>query len=146
MATDQAIPEDYLTGNRRHRRIMYRVQMRSPFKHDRDTDVIDGVYRDPEGDTIGRLIMVEPGRPDLFLVIPEEAVPLVHVEAALEADSRAASYDRVFGLLYDPGEVPLAGVREMGDRWEAGDLVVYTFEADEEALEAQAPVLPPDRI
>jgi len=28
-------------------------------------------------------------------------------------------------------------VRDTGDRWESGDLVVYTFETDEEALVAQ---------
>ncbi len=138
MATESAAPREFFTGNRRHRRILYRVQMSSPFKHGRDTDIIDGVYADTAGEPLGRLIVPDTGRtPDSFLVLPDEEIPLVHVEAALEADIRVSGYEQLFGLLYDPGERPVEGVAEMGDRWVAGDLVVYPFETDEEALEAQ---------
>lgn len=138
MATDPATPPEFLTGNRRHRRILYRVLMRRPFRHDLDTDIIDGLYRDTEGAPLGGLVSAEtPVPPDRFLVLPDEGIPLVHVESALEADSRIEQYEQVFGLLYDPGETPVDGVKEMGDRWESGDMVIYTFETDEEALEAQ---------
>jgi hypothetical protein len=139
MATDSETPREYLTGKRRHRRILYRALMRRPFRHDLDTDIIDGIYRDTEGDPLGRLITPDDPHPlDRFLVLPDEDIPLVHVESALEADTRVGTYEQVFGLLYDPGETPVQGVRETGDRWESGDLVIYTFETDEEALEAQA--------
>jgi hypothetical protein len=138
MATDPATPREYLTGERRHRRILYRVQMERPFRHDEDIDIIEGIYRDPEGEPLGRLIAAETPPPlDRFVVLPDEDIPLVHVESALEADGRVTSYEQVFGLLYDPSETPAQGVRDTGDRWESGDLVVYTFETDEEALLAQ---------
>ncbi len=139
MAADSETPREYLTGNRRHRRILYRALMRRPFRHDLDTDIIDGIYRDTEGDALGRLIAPDGPNPlDRFLVLPDEDIPLVHVESALEADTRVGTYEQVFGLLYDPAETPVKGVRDTGDRWESGDLVIYTFESDEEALEAQA--------
>ncbi|GMV84520.1 MAG: hypothetical protein AMXMBFR80_03780 [Dehalococcoidia bacterium] len=139
MAADSETPREYLTGNRRHRRILYRALMRRPFRHDLDTDIIDGIYRDTEGEPLGRLIAPDGPNPlDRFLVLPDEDIPLVHVESALDADTRVGTYEQVFGLLYDPGETPVQGVRETGDRWEGGDLVIYTFETDEEALEAQA--------
>ena len=137
-----AIPESsepFVTGNRRHRRIAYRGSLAAGFSRDADSDMIDGEYRDGEGDLVGRLIL-EQRRHEAaraFLVIPQEDIPLVHVEAALEADHRITGYEQVFALLYRPGEVPAKGVRETGDRWDDGELVAYTFETDEEALEAQ---------
>ena len=127
------------TRQRKHRRIAYRVQLNRPFRHNQDTDVIDGLYRDSDGDPIGQLLVAEqPHRkPETFLVIPAESLSLLHVEAALERDHRVKGYEQVFGLLYDPDEEPAAGVRASGDRWESGDLVVYTFETDEDALSAQ---------
>lgn len=123
---------------RKHRRIAYRVEIR-PFRHGRDTDLIEGFYRDREGRIIGRLLLADQPHEllEVFLVIPDESLPLVHVEASLDADRRVRSYEQVFGLLYEPSEEPAPGVRENGDRWEAGDLVVYTFETDEDALTAQ---------
>lgn len=130
----------FVTGNRRHRRIAYRGWLDAPFSRDSDSDMIDGEYRDVEGDLVGKLIL-EQRRHEAaraFLVIPEEDIPLVHVEAALEADSRISGYEQVFALLYRPGEAPVKGVSDTGDRWDDGELVAYTFETDEEALEAQA--------
>ena len=43
---------------RKHRRIAYRVAIRS-FRHTRDTDLIEGVYRDREGSTIGRVLLTD---------------------------------------------------------------------------------------
>jgi hypothetical protein len=124
---------------RKHRRIAYRAQMSRPFKHAEDSDLIDGVYRDLDGRVIGPIIFAEPphARPDVFLLVPDEALPLVHVEAALDADHRITAYEQVFGLLYEAGEQPAPAVAATGDRWDAGDLVVYTFESDEDALAAQ---------
>jgi hypothetical protein len=126
-------------AGRKHRRIAYRVRMARPFRHSEDNDIIDGVYSDPDGGSIGLLIPVEDGdrAPQEFLVVPNEQIPLVHVEAALENDHRVSGYEQVFGLIYDEGETPAVGVAATGDRWDAGDIVVYTFESDEEALAAQ---------
>jgi hypothetical protein len=123
---------------RKHRRIAYRVRMARPFRHSQDDDIIDGVYRDSDGGSIGLLIPAEDGdtAPQAFLVVPNEDLPLVHVEAAFENDHRISGYEQVFGLVYDEGEAPAPGVAATGDRWDA-DVVVFTFESDEEALTAQ---------
>jgi hypothetical protein len=138
MTTQSTTPGAFMTGNRRHRRIAYRATFTLPFKHE-DTDLIEGVYRDREGDPLGRAILEQRRHeaPLAFLVLPEEEIPLVHVEATLDADPRIGEYDQVFALLYGADEEPLAGVRDTGERWDDGELVVYAFETDEEALEAQ---------
>jgi hypothetical protein len=120
---------------RKHRRIAYRASVRHGFDRTRDTDAIEQLYRDPEGDAIGQLLVDEPG--DFFLVIPEENIPLVHVEATLEADHRVEGYEPVYVLIYDPDEFASRGVVETGERWDGGDIVVFTFESDDQALEAQ---------
>lgn|GEM_PF-5320463 len=139
MPTDTTIPDPFLTGNRRHRRIAYRATLSRPFHHE-DTDLIEGHYADVEGEPLGRAILEDrPHDPPLgFLLIPEEDIPLVHVEARLEQDPRVAAYEQVVALLYRSEEQPVAGVREMGERWDDGEVVAYVFESDEEALEAQA--------
>jgi len=138
VVTPTAPPDGVGQPKRKHRRIAYRVEIR-PFRHGRDTDLIEGFYRDREGRTIGQLLLADQQHepPKVFLVIPDESLPLVHVEASLDADRRVSIYEQVFGLLYEPNEETAPGVRENGDRWEAGDLVVYTFETDEDALTAQ---------
>lgn len=138
MTTEATTPDPLMTGDRRHRRIAYRASLALAFNHE-DTDLIEGVYRDPEGDALGKAILEQRRReaPVAFLVIPEEEIPLVHVEAALDADSRIGSYDQVFALIYRTGEAVARGVREMGERWDDGEFVAYAFESDEEALEAQ---------
>lgn len=139
MATIPESKDPFLTGDRRHRRIAYRGSLVRPFHRDADSDQIDGEYRDSEGELIGRMILEqrrhEPAH--AFLVIPEEDIPLLHVEAALEADHRVGSYDRVFALLYRTGETPAKSVSEMGARWDDGEFVAFAFETDDEALEAQ---------
>ena len=139
MVTLPESKDPFLTGDRRHRRIAYRGSLVTQFQRDADSDQIDGDYRDAEGDLIGRMILEQRRREEAhaFLVIPEEDIPLLHVEAALESDHRVGSYDRVFVLLYRTGETPLEGVSEMGVRWDDGEVVAYAFETDDEALEAQ---------
>lgn len=139
LAIEPPITNPLLTGSRRHRRIAYRVTLSRPFRHDSDTDLIDGVYRDQEGDPIGQIMLDDqPDRLlDTLLVIPLENLPLVHVEAALDADHRITGYEQVFALLYLADERALPEVREAGDRWSDGEYVAYTFESDEEALAAQ---------
>ncbi len=137
-----ALPEandEFLTGDRRHRRIAYRGWLSGTFHRDTDSDMIDGEYRDGEGDLVGRLVLEQRRHEEAraFLIIPEETIPLVHVEAALESDHRISNYEQVFALLFGPGESASRTVRETGDRWDDGELVAYTFETDEEALEAQ---------
>lgn len=124
--------------SRKHRRIAYRVQLNRPFRHAEDTDIIDGVYGDGSNGPLGPILLPS-GDHDrtALLILPAEDIPLLHVEAAMDKDHRVESFEQVVGLLYDPGEPVSPGVRDTGDRWDAGDLVVYTFESDEEAVEAQ---------
>lgn len=124
--------------SRKHRRIAYRVQLNRPFRHSEDTDIIDGVYSDGTNGALGPILLPSgdhDGR--ALLVLPEEDIPLIHVEAAMDNDHRVDSFEQVFGLLYDPDEPVPGGVGGVGDRWDAGDLIVYTFESDEDAVEAQ---------
>jgi hypothetical protein len=129
-------PPGALTGHRRHRRIAYRCAFGEPLAHTGAPYLVEGIYRDREGKRIGPVFTNE-DPPEEFLVLPDEEIPLVHVEAALDADHRVASYEQVVGLLFDPQERVPRGVDENGERWDNGELVVYTFESDEEALEAQ---------
>lgn len=129
-------PPGALTGKRRHRRIAYRCAFGEPLAHTGAPYLVEGVYTDREGDPIGPVFTNE-DPPEEFLVLPDEAIPLVHVEAALDADPRVASYEQVVGLLFDPQEAVPPGIEENGERWENGELVIYTFETDDEALEAQ---------
>lgn len=124
--------------SRKHRRVAYRVQLNRPFRHSEDTDIIDGVYNDGTNGGIGPILLPS-GDHDrtALLILPDEEIPLLHVEAAFDADHRIQGYEQVVGLLYDPGEPVAPGVRENGDRWDAGDLVVYSFETDEDAVESQ---------
>ena len=139
MTTEATRPDPFMTGDRRHRRIAYRATFARPFDHE-DTDLIEGLYRDPEGEAIGKAILEQRRHeaPQAFLVIPEEEIPLVHVEARLDDDPRVGSYDQVFALLYGSDETPGRGVRATGEKWDDGELVAFAFESDEEALEAQA--------
>ncbi|MEO8541237.1 MAG: hypothetical protein ABI577_15965 [bacterium] len=139
MSTMPHSEDAFVTGDRRHRRIAYRGALVGTFTRDADSDMIDGEYRDSEGDVIGPMLTEQRRHEEAraFLVIPNESIPLVHVEAALEGDHRVGGYEQVFALLYRPGETPVRGVHEMGDRWDDGELVAYTFETDDEALEAQ---------
>lgn len=138
MSIEAKTPDPFMTAGRRHRRIAYRASFARAFNHE-DTDLIEGIYNDREGDPLGRAFLEQRRHeaPQAFLLLPEESVPLVHVEATLEADPRVGSYDRVFSLLYRSEETPVREVREMGERWDDGELLVYAFETDEEALEAQ---------
>jgi hypothetical protein len=71
------------------------------------------------------------------LLIPDEAVPLMHVQATLDADHQVVAYDMVVALLYAPGEDPPPGVIEAGDRWDSGDMRIYLFEDDDAAAAAR---------
>lgn len=139
MAGESIARDPLLTGNRRHRRIGYRLQMSRPFRHDEDTDLIDGEYRDSEGELVGALFTDETrsGEVRALLVIPPEEIPLMHVEAAFEGDHRLTSYEQVVALVYRADEQPAPGVSQLGDRWEDGEWLIYTFESDDEALTAQ---------
>lgn len=119
---------------RRHRRIAYRVSVTRHFERSRDSDWIDDVYRDPEGDRIGTIFA---RGHDVLLVLPDESIPLVHVEAALDSDRRISDVEPVVALVYEGGESPAASVRDSGDRWDSGDAFLYVFATDDEALEAQ---------
>lgn len=119
---------------RKHRRIAYRVSVTRHFERSRDSDWIDDVYRDREGDRIGPIFA---RGHDVLLVLPDESIPLVHVEAALDADRRVNDVEPVVALVYESGETPTPSVRDSGERWDGGDAFLYVFATDDEALEAQ---------
>jgi hypothetical protein len=119
--------------------------MTRPLRLAEDSDLVDGAFLDNGGRVIGPLILAEPaGRhPDSFLVIPDEDLPLVHVEAAFENDHRVSGYEQVIGLIYDRSETPSGTVAVTGDRWDGAEVVIYTFETDEDADEARQPATEP---
>lgn len=124
---------------RRRPRLAYLVRMSRPFRHEEDTDLIDGLYVDHEGEPLGALVLRDRrGDPlDTFLVVAAPGVVAVHAEGAFEADHRVTSYERLAALVYGPEEEPAAGVQRNGDRWDTGDEVVFTFETEDDAVLAQ---------
>jgi hypothetical protein len=129
-------PPGALTGTRRHRRIAYRCAFTEPSAYSGAPYLVEGVYYDRRGGRIGPVFTNE-DPPEEFLLLPDEELPLMHVETALDLDHRVSSYEQVVGLMFDPHEDVPEGIEENGERWDNGELVVYTFETDDEALEAQ---------
>lgn len=123
----------------KHRQIAFLVEFEHPMTRASGEDVFFGDYIDPEGDRVGRLLHRR-GDPEgeRALLVPDEAIPLMHVEAALDGDHRVTSYGMVVALIYGPGERPPAAVVETGDRWDAGDLHIFLFEDDESAEMARS--------
>lgn len=122
----------------KHRQIMYLVDFAHPLTDRFDGDLFEGEYRDHEGGVIGRVLhRRNDPRPTRGLVVPDESVPLVHVESALDADHGIDSFAMVIALAYGPGEDPPDGVADTGDRWDIGAVHVYLFEDDEAAALAR---------
>lgn len=119
----------------RHRQVAYRLELAHPISKERsDEDLFFGSYADPEGDHLGQLVHRAHDRASTQgLLIPEETIPLVHVEAALEADHRVTGFDMVVALVYEADEIPPAVVVETGDRWDAGGMHIFLFEDDDAA-------------
>jgi hypothetical protein len=125
----------------KHRQIAYRVELSRGITRDTGEDLFFGVYRDPEGGRVGRfLYRRHEAAPSCGLLIPDEAIPLMHVEEALDTDHRVSSFGMAIALIYRRGEQPHAGVVEMGERWDAGDLRIFLFEDDETAAAARSAV------
>jgi len=118
----------------------YFTRLARRFRHDEDSDLIDGVYSDVEGDRIGIVILPEARGelPDTMLVVPDADVAPIHAESSLEADHRVISYEAVVAILYLPGEEPRGLVPQTGGRWDAGDQVAYVFDTEDDAMAAQA--------
>lgn len=138
----QVVEYEQRTARRAHRRrprIAYLVRMSRSFRHDEDTDLIDGVYVDQEGEPLGAIVLREQrgGPPDTFLVVAAPGVVAVHAEGVFEADHRVTSYERLAAVVYPPEVTAPPGVERDGERWDTGEEVVYTFESDEDALLAQ---------
>jgi len=136
------VEHEQQTARRAHRRrprTAYLVRMSRPFRHEEDTDLIEGVYSDQEGEPLGAIILREQRgeSPDTFLVVTASAVVAVHVEGCFEADHRVTSYERLAAVVYQPEDTPPPGVERDGERWDTGEEVVFTFESDEDALLAQ---------
>lgn len=122
----------------RHRQIAYRVEFWQPISKQAE-DLCFGDYTDPEGDRLGKLLHRGHASGDTQgLLIPDEAIPLVHVEAALEADHRVTTWEMVVALVYTSGEQPPATVVETGDRWDSGELRIFLFDDDESAAIGRA--------
>lgn len=119
----------------RHRQVAYRLEFAHPISREpSDEDLFFGSYADPEGELIGQLVHSR-HHPESTqgLLIPDETIPLVHVEAALEADHRVTGFDMVVALVYEADETPPAVVVETGDRWDAGGMHIFLFEDDDAA-------------
>ena len=114
----------------------YLVRMERRFNHDEDSDLIEGIAIDPEGDRYGTIILREQRgeEPDTFLVLPDAGVPDVHAEASLDADHRTVSYEPVAALVFASEAAPPPRTVELGERWDAGDIAVYAFETEDDAL------------
>jgi hypothetical protein len=125
----------------KHRQIAYLVEFAHPITRDRDADLFFGEYTDAAGHRIGRLLRPrhDPESTNALLV-PDEEVPLMHVQASLDADHLVTSFGMVVALIYRPEETPPEGVVESGDRWDAGDMRIYLFEDDEAAALARGTV------
>ncbi len=136
MATKTVDGEEMV--ERKHRRMGYVVTLRRAFRPEDDTDLAEGLYRGPGGDALGQVFLRANRSGETFLLLTEESMPLVHAEAALEADHRVDSYEQAVALVYEVGEMAPEGVIEEGERWSDGDAVVFIFGTDEDALAAQS--------
>lgn len=124
-----------LPTTEQHRQIAYRVDFSSPITKDSE-DLYFGHYTDPEGDRLGQMLHRMPESTQ-GLLIPDESIPLVHVEATLEADHRVTTYGMVVALVFEDGAKVPPVVVETGDRWDTGGLHIFLFEDDEAAAIAR---------
>jgi hypothetical protein len=132
--TEQAMTSELPTSER-HRQIAYRVEFSGPITKDSE-DLYFGHYADPEGDRLGQMLHRLPETTH-GLLIPDESIPLVHVEAALESDHRVTTYGMVVALVYEAGAKLPPAVVETGDRWDTGGLHIFLFEDDDAAAIAR---------
>lgn len=127
MASDMVTTE-------RHRQVAYRLEFTRPITKEKSEDLFFGDYADSEGERLGQLVHRAHDRAATqVLLFPDESIPLVHVEASLEADHRVTGYGMVVALVFEAEETPPAAVVETGDRWDAGGMHIYLFEDDEAA-------------
>ena len=122
----------------RHRQVAYRLEFARPITKEKSEDLFFGDYADPEGERLGQLVhrAHDPAATQVLL-FPDESIPLVHVEASLEADHRVTGYGMVVALVFKAGEEPPAVVVETGDRWDAGGMHIFLFEDDDAAAIAR---------
>lgn len=112
------------------------VELTRPVGSD-DKDLLAGRYIDLYDKPLGEVILEDRSPARRFLLVVMDEVVAMHVEAALENDSRTASRARRAVLRYPRGaEVP-PGVVRNGDAWTAGDHVVYSFGSEDQASRAQ---------
>lgn len=122
----------------RHRQVAYRLEFTRPITRESAEDLFFGHYNDPEGDRLGQLVhRAHDPASTHGLLIPDESIPLVHVEAALEADHRISGYDMVVALIFEADETPPTVVVETGDPWVASGMRIFLFEDDEAAAIAR---------
>ncbi len=140
VAKAQEIPvADQATPTLKHRRVAFRLEFSHLLTRERDEDLYFGDYADAKGHRIGQLIHARHNPESTHAVlIPDEDVPLMHIESSLDADHAVASYDMVIALVYEPSEKVPSGVDETGDLWDAGPIRVYLFEDDEAAALARS--------
>lgn len=112
--------------------LAYLVELARPLHHE-DDDLNSGRYHDANGDAIGEAIFGRYDQSGRFLLIVDDAMSAVHVEAVLDADHRVEDFERRAVMRYgEPSEAP-AGIREDGDAWISGEYVAYVFGSEEEA-------------
>lgn len=125
---------DSTTADQKHRRIVFRLEFTHPVTRERDEDLYFGDYSDSKGQRLGELVHQRGDNTSSHAVlIPDEDIPLMHVEASLDADHTVSSFDMVVALAYGPDETPPSGVESMGEPWDASPTKLFLFEDDEAA-------------
>ena len=120
-----------ITARRAH--LGFVVELTRPVKAE-DADLLDGHYIDMEDQRLGEVILETRTPARRFLLIVADDVVAVHVEAALENDSRTESRARRAVLRYPYGKIVPPGVLENGDAWKTNDYVAYAFVSEDQAM------------
>lgn len=119
--------------------LAYLVDLARPLHH-QDDDLNGGRYHDANGDSIGEAIFGIFEQNEQFLLIVDDDVAAVHVEAVLDADHRVEDFGRRAVMRFSqPSEAP-AGVRQDGEEWLSGEYVAYVFGSEEDARLAETRV------
>lgn len=115
----------------------YVVDLARPLHHE-DDDLAGGRFHDANGDSLGEVIF-DTASPSLrFLLVVEDDMAAVHVEAILDADHRVESFAHRAVMRYGDRSEASAGIRDEGEAWESGEYVAFVFESEADARAAES--------
>ncbi|MEP7216302.1 MAG: hypothetical protein ABI782_08615 [Anaerolineaceae bacterium] len=117
------------------------VDLARPLHH-QDDDLVGGRFLDANGDFVGEVLLEGRNPPRRFLLVVEDDMPAMHVEAVLENDHRVAGAARCAVLRYGESATVPAGVSRDGDLWDSGAYKAFAFGSEEEARTAEAAPVP----